>query len=162
MIFKLKSDSDCLLIWGVGNMPSILLVDDDSVVSDVLGQILTRLGYHVEIASGGLEGLRMFDSRVYDLVITDMLMPEIDGHSMARHIRSSDRPKTPIIGISGTPWLLQIDIFDSVIAKPFNIQALTNAIDDVMENGSKPRTLTGDQEQNQGIHGVSTSPLLAT
>lgn len=143
-------------------MPNILLVDDEGVVSDVLGQILTRLGYHVEIASGGHTGLRMFDSRVYDLVITDILMPEIDGRRVARHIRSSDRPKTPIIGISGTPWLLEGNMFDSVIAKPFNIQALTNAIDDAMENGSKPRTLTESQEQNQGLHGVSTSPLLAT
>jgi CheY-like chemotaxis protein len=143
-------------------MPKILLVDDESMVSDVLGQILTRLGYHVEIASGGHEGLRMFDGRVYDLVITDILMPEIDGHVVARHIRSSDRPKTPIIGISGTPWLLEGDIFDSVIAKPFNIQALTHAIDDVMENGSKPRMPTENQEQNQGLHGVSNSPLLAT
>ena len=140
-------------------MSKILLVDDEGVVSDVLGQILTRLGYYVEIASGGHAGLRMFDSRVYDLVITDILMPEIDGRRMARYIRSSDRPKTPIIGISGTPWLLEGDIFDSVIAKPFNIQALTNAINDAMGNGSRPRTLTESQEQNQGLHGVSTSPL---
>ena len=76
-------------------MPNILLVDDEGVVSDVLGQILTRLGYHVEIASGGHAGLRMFDSRVYDLVITDVLMSEIDRRRVARHIRSSDRPKNP-------------------------------------------------------------------
>jgi CheY-like chemotaxis protein len=143
-------------------MLNILFVDDEGAVSDVLGQILTRLGHRVEIASNGHEGLRMFDSRVYDLVITDILMPGIDGHGVARHIRSSDRASVPIIGISGTPWFLDGDIFDSVLPKPFSIQALTNAIDDAMRNGSKPQTLTEHQEQDHGLHGVSTSPLLAT
>lgn len=143
-------------------MLKILLIDDESVVSEVLQQILSRLGHRAEIASGGHEGLRMFDGQVYDLVITDILMPGIDGQSVARHIRSSDRLHTPIIGISGTPWLLEGDIFDSVIAKPFNIQALTNAIDDAVGNGSKSLTLSENRRQHPGLHGVLTSPLLAT
>ncbi|NVL89501.1 MAG: response regulator [Desulfobacterales bacterium] len=122
-------------------MLKILLVDDEGMVSDVLQQILSRLGHHVEIASGGNEGLRMFDSRTYDLVITDILMPGIDGRSVALHIRKSNRPYTPIIGISGTPWLLEEEIFDSVIPKPFRIQALTNAISNAMKEGLTPRTL---------------------
>ncbi len=122
-------------------MLNILLVDDEGVVSDVLQQILSLLGHHVETAPDGQEGLLMFDSRVYDLVITDILMPGIDGHGVARHIRSSQRPYTPIIGISGTPWLLEGDMFNSVIAKPFTVQALTNAIDDATGSPSTPGML---------------------
>ena len=117
-------------------MLNILLVDDESVVSDVLQEILSMLGHHVEIAPDGQEGVLMFDGCTYDLVITDILMPGVDGHGVARHIRSSERPYTPVIGISGTPWLLEGDIFDSVISKPFTVKALTNAIDDA--TGSPP------------------------
>ena len=143
-------------------MLNILFVDDEGAVSDVLGQILTRIGHNVDIASNGHEGLQMFDSRVYDLVITDILMPGIDGHGVARHIRSSDKASIPIIGISGTPWFLDGDVFDSVLPKPFSIQALTNAIDDAMKNGLKPHSLTENQEKDHGLHGGPTSPLLAT
>ena len=144
------------------NMLNILVVDDESAVSEVLQQILIRLGHCAEIASGGHEGLRMFDSRVYDLVITDILMPGIDGNGVARHIRGSDRPYTPIIGISGTPWLLEGSMFDFVIPKPFNIQALTSAIDSVMGKGSMPRGLSENSRQHPGLHEVLTAPLLAT
>ena len=112
-------------------MFNVLVIDDESMVLDVLRQFLTLLGHSVEIASDGHEGLRMFDSRVYDLVITDIIMPEIDGNSVARHIRSSDRPYTPVIGISGTPWLLEGDMFDLVISKPFDINILASAINSV-------------------------------
>lgn len=143
-------------------MLNILLVDNESVVSEVLRQILSRLGHRVETASDGHEGLLMFDTQAYDLVITDILMPGIDGHGVARYIRSSTKPYTPIIGISGTPWLLKREVFDSVIPKPFNIQALTSAIDSVMANGSTPRKPTRNEERNRGFHGISTSPILAT
>jgi CheY-like chemotaxis protein len=122
-------------------MLNILLVDDESVVSEVLKEILVMLGHHVETAPDGQEGLFMFDSRTYDLVITDILMPGVDGHGVARHIRSSERPYTPVIGISGTPWLLEGAIFDSVISKPFTVKALTNAIDDATGSPSPPGML---------------------
>jgi len=139
-------------------MLKILLVDDESAVSDVLQQILSRLGHHVEIASGGTEGLRMFDSRTYDLVITDILMPGIDGRSVALYIRRSNRPYTPIIGISGTSWLLEGEIFDSVIPKPFRIQTLTNAISNAMKEGLTPRARPKNKERNSGRHVISTPP----
>lgn len=122
-------------------MLKILLVDDESFVSEVLQEILNRLGHHVETASGGQEGLLMFDSQPYDLVITDIRMPDIDGHGVAQHIRSSERPYTPIIGISGTPWFLEGDTFDGVISKPFTVQALTGAIDDAIGHPITPDTL---------------------
>jgi CheY-like chemotaxis protein len=122
-------------------MLKILLVDDESFVSEVLQEILHRSGHHVETASGGKEGLLMFDSQAYDLVITDIRMPGIDGHSVARHIRSSERPHTPVIGISGTPWFLEGDTFDYVISKPFTAQALTTAIDDAIGQPIAPQSL---------------------
>ena len=110
-------------------MLKILLVDDEGSVVDVLKQILIRLGHHVETAPGGHEGMLKFDRRSYDLVITDVVMSDIDGRRVAQHIRDSKRPSTPIIGISGTPLLLEDEGFNSVIPKPFTVNALAQAID---------------------------------
>jgi CheY-like chemotaxis protein len=110
-------------------MLKILLVDDEGVVIDVLKQILVRLGHHVETAPGGHEGMLKFDRQSYDLVITDVVMSDIDGRRVAQHIRDSKRPSTPIIGISGTPRFLEDEGFNSVIPKPFTINALAQAID---------------------------------
>ena len=109
-------------------MYNVLIVDDEQIVSDVLQEILSRFGYHAEVAPGGHQGIRMFDTGIFDLVITDILMPGTDGHCVARHIRNSERPFTPIIGISGTPWLLKDDEFDWVIPKPFGLQTLLYAV----------------------------------
>ncbi|NVL90427.1 MAG: response regulator [Desulfobacterales bacterium] len=113
-------------------MHNILIIDDEQVVSDVLQKILLRFGYYAEIAPGGHEGIRMFDAGLFDLVITDIKMPDIDGNDVARHIRNSNRPFTPIIGISGTPWLLEDNKFDDVIPKPFSLQSLLNTVENAM------------------------------
>lgn len=129
-------------------MYSILIVDDQQIVSDVLQKLLSRFGYHAQIAPGGHEGIRMFDTGLFDLVITDIRMPGIDGYDVARHIRNSHRSFTPIIGISGTPWLLDGDEFDWVIPKPFGIQTLLDAVKNLVshtvpsEKGSYDKTLS--------------------
>jgi CheY-like chemotaxis protein len=122
-------------------MYNILVIEDEKLVSDMLQKVITRLGYNVQTASGGQEGLQMFEKAPFDLVITNIRMPGIDGHSVARHIRNSDKPRTPIIGITASPWLLdgnEFDtfIFDYFIPKPFHIQALSDAITEVTSNAS--------------------------
>jgi len=112
-------------------MCNVLVIDDEHMISEMLRQVLTFSGYDVETASGGHEGLQLFEKGLFDVVITDILMPDLDGHDVARHIRNSKRPHTPIIAISGTPWLLDGDEFDSTIPKPFEIKTLLNTINDL-------------------------------
>jgi CheY-like chemotaxis protein len=113
---------------GTELMSSILVIDDEKTVLNVIETALTTFGYRVEVAGDGREGIEKFDQGRYDLVITDLIMPNLDGGGVVEHIRSSDRKKTPIIGISGTPWLLnEIDV-DRVLTKPFPIQALVDSI----------------------------------
>ena len=109
-------------------MANILVIDDEKSVSLLLFQVLTKYGYNVETATGGQEGIKKFDQGFADLVITDVLMPGIDGNDVARHIRNSSRKSTPIIGISGTPWFLENDDFDVVLSKPFSIKPLIDAV----------------------------------
>ncbi len=115
-------------------MYNVLVIDDDTMVSDMLQMALTRFGFSVESAAGGKEGLQMYENGDFHLVITDIRMPNIDGHDIVRYIRNSDRPRTPIIGISGTPWLLDGDGFDYTLSKPFSIQTLINVADALTSN----------------------------
>ncbi|NVM21712.1 MAG: response regulator [Desulfobacterales bacterium] len=113
-------------------MQNILVIDDEKIVSDLLADALTQLGYQVKTACGGAEGLCLFETGFFDLVITDIRMPGMDGHAVAQHIRNSDRPYTPIIGISGTPWLFETGVFDGILCKPFPIMTLLDAMKNVM------------------------------
>ena len=131
-------------------MLNILLVDDEGMVADVLKQILTRMGHRVETAPGGHQGIAMFDGRVYDLVITDVVMGDLDGRRVAQHIRGSHRSSTPIIGISGTPWLLEEGSFNSVIPKPFTVEALRNAIDHAVGSPINPPRLQNSELFSMG------------
>jgi len=96
----------------------ILVIDDEKMILQMLDQVLTKFGHDVETAADGIEGICKFSNGRFDLVITDARMPGQDGNSVVRYIRSSDKHFTPIIGMSGTPWLLNGD-FNTVLAKPF-------------------------------------------
>lgn len=115
-------------------MYNVLVIDDEKMISDMLQQVLTRFGYSVETAPGGKEGLQMYENGDFHLVITDIRMPDIDGHDVVQHIRNSDRPNTPIIGMSGTPWLLDGNGFDYTLPKPFDIYTLINVANELTSN----------------------------
>ncbi|MCD4669063.1 MAG: response regulator [Actinomycetia bacterium] len=108
-------------------MLKALVIDDERLILDMVEGVLRRFGFSVETASDGKEGINKFDNNNFDLVITDICMPKIDGNGVARHIRISGKQNIPIIGISGTPWLAQSDDFDTILLKPFSIKALVDS-----------------------------------
>jgi DNA-binding NtrC family response regulator len=79
-------------------MPRILLIDDDAAVLGTLRTLLQKAGYETLEAADGREGSRMLDG--VDLVITDLLMPEVDGVDLLGLIRKEGR-KVPVIAMSG-------------------------------------------------------------
>jgi DNA-binding response OmpR family regulator len=87
-------------------------------------QALAKVNFDVDTAQAGSDGIQKFNDGHYDLVITDVCMPGIDGNIVVHHIRKSDKGTTPVIGISGTPWLLKNSSFDRVLSKPFAIKTL--------------------------------------
>ena len=109
-------------------MNRILVIDDEPVISNMIGEALTKFGFTVDIASNGRQGLQLLEDANFDMIVTDMRMPDIDGACIVRYVRNSDRPFTPVIGISGTPWLLEGADCDAVLAKPFPLQALVNTV----------------------------------
>lgn len=114
-------------------MENILVIDDEEGILNLLSQALIRFGFKVDTAGNGLEGTSKFDQDAYDLVITDICMSGLDGDGVVRHIRNSHRKSIPIIGISGTPWLLQQSNFDAVLPKPFSIKVLIETIQSLSE-----------------------------
>lgn len=109
-------------------MYTILVIDDEKGILQIIQQVLTTLGHNVETAADGREGIQKFDDGSFDVVITDIRMPGVDGNGVAEHIRRSTRQSIPVIGISGTPWLTETSHFDLVLPKPFALQDLVKTI----------------------------------
>jgi DNA-binding response OmpR family regulator len=109
-------------------MGEILVIEDERGILGLIEAALTRFGHRVETARDGKEGIRKFDRGRFDMVITDCLMPGVNGQDVLQHIRSSSRHRTPIIGMSGTPWLLQDTGFDLVLVKPFPLNRLVESV----------------------------------
>ncbi len=74
----------------------ILVVDDDAVVRKNLATLLGRAGYEADQAADGVEAVEKLNQRKFDLVLTDIVMPRMDGHALIAHI-GSRWPETRII-----------------------------------------------------------------
>ena len=118
-------------------MSTILVIDDEKGILQLMHEALTIYGHKVETADDGLEGIRKFDDGCFDIVITDIRMPVIDGNGVVAHIRKSEKQCIPVIGISGTPWLLEADNFDMVLSKPFALKQLLKSIRSLLTVSSR-------------------------
>ena len=79
-------------------MKKILVVDDERPISDIIKFNLTKEGYEVVTAFDGREALEQFEAEKPDLVILDLMLPELDGLEVAKEIRKTNH--TPIIMLS--------------------------------------------------------------
>ena len=76
----------------------ILVVDDDEMVLMALNELLKWEGYEIETVSSGAEALRKLDQGYYDLLMLDVIMPEMDGFALCKRIREKEQYKeTPIV-----------------------------------------------------------------
>jgi CheY-like chemotaxis protein len=110
----------------------ILVVDDEFSSIDVLALVLREEGYHVTVASNGRQALERLELAQPDLVVTDYMMPVMNGLQLARAIRDDRRfAHVPTLMISGVPErALQShrDSFDLFLRKPFELDALLEAV----------------------------------
>jgi len=97
----------------------ILLVDNDPQVLSILGEMLKDAGHHVLPVPSGAEALRVFVPAGFDLVITNVGMPEMSGWDLAERLRAGD-PNVPLIFITG--WGLQEE--DQARCRRLGISAL--------------------------------------
>jgi two-component system sensor histidine kinase/response regulator len=111
-------------------MDHILLIDDHDAILKFLRKLLTDLGYKVEVAHDGEEGIKLVDNGYsFNLVITDINMPRMDGNAVAEYIRSSENPDTPIVALTASSHDdIKRDLFNFVLMKPFDLKALITAV----------------------------------
>ena len=106
-----------------------MLVDDEPEVAEVIELMLIQLGYQVRALNDGRQALEAFSSASYDLVVTDLHMPGLDGHELARAVKER-KPGTPVLMITG--WGLQVNVSeiggDRVIAKPVTKEVLAREV----------------------------------
>jgi DNA-binding NtrC family response regulator len=81
-------------------MARILIIDDESQIRSMLRLMLERVGYEVDEAPDGLEGIRQYREDPADLIITDLIMPNKDGIGMIIDLKK-EFPKVKIIAMSG-------------------------------------------------------------
>ena len=110
-------------------MDQILVIDDEDMVVDFLRSTLAYLGHSVTVAHDGKEGIEFFKNGYnFDLVITDIMMPRMNGNAVAKHIRSSDKADTPIVAITGYGDDIDRELFNFVLLKPFGLEALLDVV----------------------------------
>ena len=112
-------------------MIRVLVIDDEKEITGLLERALTVAGFDVVVASNGHEGIERYIESYLDLVITDGEMPHLGGSDVLNYIRQSNRPETPVIGISATPWVLTGQDFDVILPKPFSLKTLFNQIEEI-------------------------------
>ncbi len=120
------------------NSPSatVLVIDDELSIRTLLELMLTRKGLKVDTAKSGEEGIEKIDSKEYRLIMTDMQMPGISGNQVLDYIKDQKKSDVPVVGMSGTPWLMNQDKFDAILPKPSSIENIWTAVKKAIQKSS--------------------------
>ena len=115
----------------------ILVVDDNRSVREIVSGFLEFIGYEVALAGDGIEALAVFLKSSFDLVLTDLQMPAMDGLNLAGHIKERS-PGTPVILLTGCDRetvgkKVKRGPVDSVIFKPFTLEDLQSTVHGALE-----------------------------
>ena len=117
---------------------SILVVDDEASIRALLRDILRARGHKVLVAEDGLAGLKAIESRRFDMVITDLSMPGVDGWTIANEAHRR-WPGTKLVIVTGYGGFAEMEVpggdtslIDALISKPFNIAQIDATISKVL------------------------------
>jgi DNA-binding response OmpR family regulator len=128
----------------------ILFVDDDPILREFAQVNLASAHVEVDVAADGVEALPMLADRVYDLVLTDLEMPRLDGFGLLAHIRADPRTaRLPVVVETGREDVVAIDrAFQagatSFVVKPLNWRLLTYQLRFVLRAARADAALRSD------------------
>ena len=116
------------------------MVEDEEGLQNVIKLNLELEGYFVSIANDGIEALKLFNENRYDLVILDVMLPELDGFSVCTTIRLKDQ-KTPILFLtakdSSQDRITGLKIGgDDYLVKPFNLEELLLRVENLVKRSA--------------------------
>lgn len=115
---------------------SILVADDEADIRELIVRWLERDGHHVTCAANGVEAATLSQAKAFDLIVTDMLMPERDGVQLITEIKKT-RPKARLLAMSGGGRVLDSDDCirmaqalgaHAAVTKPFNRESFVAAV----------------------------------
>lgn len=114
----------------------ILVIEDEELVRDILYKGLSFAHHQVTVAKNGSEGIEIFQNNVFDIVLTDLGMPNLSGWDICKVIKEMS-PNTPVGIITG--WKVEIDekenegkMPDFIISKPFDFNEILNKINELL------------------------------
>ncbi len=118
---------------------SILVVDDELLIRDLLYDFFHGQGWEIALAENGEKALRIIESKKVDLVLTDLKMPDMDGMELTKQLRQS-HPEIPVVVMTGYPSVdsaveaLRNKVADYIV-KPFNINRLYKLVEAKVNEG---------------------------
>jgi two-component system response regulator VicR len=117
----------------------ILCIEDEQEMIDLIRLILNRRGYDVKGANSGLEGLNLIKKERPDLILLDLMMPDMDGWEVYQKMKADEKMKNiPVIVVTARAQSidkvlgLHIAKVDDYIAKPFSPHELMNSVEKVL------------------------------
>jgi two-component system response regulator PilR (NtrC family) len=130
----------------------ILVVDDDSGVREALSEFLLSLGYEVVAVENGDDALVEYEKSVFDVVMADLIMPNMDGMELLRRIREVKNHEVIFLMITGHPSIsTAVEAInrgaDDYITKPFHLEDVKLRISKALEK----QTLKGRLKTAQGL-----------
>ena len=137
--------------------PRILVVDDEKAVSDLLAYNLRKARYDVSVAADGREALRLAQACSPDLILLDLMLPEVDGLEVCRELRRTSN--VPIIMITARgeeiDRVVGLELgADDYVCKPFSVRELMARIKAVLRRGRAESSETGASKPMQGPGGL--------
>jgi CheY-like chemotaxis protein len=122
-------------------MTTILVVDDEFLITDILVDVLEEDGFRVLTASNGRKALEILDKETPALVVTDFMMPLMNGLELAQAIKANPGwAQIPVILLSGAQGAIARgypDLFVAVYDKPFRIEAVVAMVREIIGNPSR-------------------------
>ncbi|WP_158795576.1 response regulator [Pedobacter sp. L105] len=120
----------------------ILLAEDHPINLKLATRILNKLGYAPDLAQNGIEAVEMFNRQNYDVILMDVLMPEMDGLEATKIIRSTSNPQPVIIAMTANVMPedrneCMVAGMDDYLSKPIHIESLMNMLKKA-SSGKKP------------------------
>ena len=138
-----------------GRSAHVLIVDDDPTVLETLKEILISGNHRVDAVGTGEEALDLFSGKAYDLVITDLGMPGMNGWELCRRVKEL-KPSVPVILVTG--WGDHIDSekaslhgIDLLIAKPFGVSQVLGDVDRVLASRQEPVISLDEERRRRGF-----------
>jgi DNA-binding response OmpR family regulator len=115
---------------------SVLVLEDEAPVRSLLVDALTRAGHRVDAAADGLSGLAKLESGRFDVVLTDLALPQRSGLAIARAVKRL-HPHTPVVLITGWGHLLDPERLrehgvDLMLVKPFRLERVLSVVADAL------------------------------